>query len=63
MVLRVKSDPDCPGVKEGPPADCNLNAWGLKQDATRTNPRMRYSFAHISKDRWQEIFGRKNAKG
>jgi hypothetical protein len=63
MVLRVKSDPDCPGVKEGPPADANLTSWGLKHDATRTNPRAKFSMATIRKERWEEIFGRKNAKG
>jgi hypothetical protein len=60
MVLKVKSDPNCPGVKEGPPADANLNAWGLKHDATTNNPRLRFSMASIRKERWEEIFGRKS---
>jgi hypothetical protein len=64
MVLKVLSDPDCPGVKEGPPADASLTSWGLKHDATTNNPRLRFSMASIPKARWDEIFGGKprNAK-
>jgi hypothetical protein len=63
MVLKVKTDPDCPGVGLAPD-DANLKNWDLNHEATRTNARLRFSMASIRKERWEEIFGRKsrNAK-
>jgi hypothetical protein len=58
MVLKVKTDPNCPGV--GLAADdCSLTNWDLNHQATSKNPRLRFSMASIPKARWDEIFGPK----
>jgi hypothetical protein len=51
-MLKVNTDPDCPGagIRKGD----NLNSWDtVHQD------RGKFSMASIPKDRWQEIFGPK----
>jgi hypothetical protein len=58
MVLKVKTDPTCPGVGKAPD-DASLTNWDLNHNATTNNPRLRFSMASIRKERWEEIFGRK----
>ncbi len=54
-MLKVNSDPDCPGadIRKGE----SLHTWDtVHQD------RGKHSMSSIPKDRWQEIFGRKPSK-
>jgi hypothetical protein len=54
-LINVKSDPNCPGseIRKG----ASLDSWDIVHKDKGS-----YSFAHISKARWEEIFG-DNAKG
>jgi hypothetical protein len=58
MVLKVKTDPSCPGVGIAPD-DASLSNWDLNHQATTNNPRLKFSMASIPKDRWEDIFGGK----
>jgi hypothetical protein len=51
-MLKVNTDPDCPGadIRKGD----NLNSWDIQH-----KDRGKFSMASIPKARWQEIFGPK----
>jgi hypothetical protein len=55
MVLKVKTDPNCPGAGIAPD-DASLTNWDLNSKATTNNPRLKFSLSSIPKDRWNEIF-------
>jgi hypothetical protein len=48
-MLKVNSDPDCPGseIRKGE----SLHSWDIQHKDKGS-----YSFAHISRERWDEIF-------
>jgi hypothetical protein len=52
----MRMDPNCPNP--GIPDDCSLTAFHNVHDAN-TPKRKSYSLAHISQERWAEIFGPK----
>jgi hypothetical protein len=59
-MLKVNSDPNCPGVGETGPDDASLTNYGpTVHELTTNNPRLKFSMASIPKARWEEIFGPK----
>jgi hypothetical protein len=56
MVLKVNTDPSCPGYG-CMPDDASLTNVTLNHDATRKNHKLRFSMSSIPADRWEEIFG------